>query len=87
MYFYLFNDNLLQEVVKDFERNLQDMVSMFIESIMAFMSTARDLENSHHEKLSEIALPIVDKLAKNEMDDEISEDVRMVMFVLFFIFG
>ena len=51
------------------------------------MSTARDLENSHHEKLSEIALPIVDKLAKNEMDDEISEDVRMVMFVLFFIFG
>ncbi|XP_052068480.1 dynein regulatory complex subunit 3-like [Mytilus californianus] len=68
----------LEEVVKDFERNLQDMVSMFIESIMAFMSTARDLENSHHEKLSEIALPIVDKLAKNELDDEISEDVRML---------
>ena len=67
-----------QEVVKDFERNLQDMVSMFVESIMAFMSQARDLENTHHEKLSEIALPTVDKLAKNELDDEISEDVRMV---------
>ena len=68
----------LEEVVKDFERNLQDMVSMFIESIMAFMSQARDLENTHHEKLSEIALPTVDKLAKNELDDEISEDVRML---------
>lgn len=38
----------------------------------------RDLENSHNEKLLETCMLVLEKVVKNELDDELPEDLRMV---------
>lgn len=57
---------------------MQDMVSSFQENIQAFLAQCRDLETFHHEKMMEIAIVTLEKVLKNELDDEINEDLRMV---------
>ena len=42
------------------------------------IAQCRELENNHHEKLSDIAVVTLEKLMKNELEEEMSEDVRMV---------
>lgn len=65
-----------EEIIKDFERNLQDMGSTFIENVQGYLSQCRDLENVHHERMLEIAIVTLEKVVKNELDDEISDDLR-----------
>ena len=69
---------LLQEVAEKFDRNMQDMVSTFTETLQGHLTQARELENVHTEKLLEIAHTTLDKVAKGELDDEVSEELRMV---------
>ena len=57
---------------------MQDLVSSFIESLQGFLAQARDAENVNNDKMMEIAQVTLDKVAKSEIDDEISEDLRMV---------
>lgn len=54
------------------------MCSNFIENVQGYLSQCRDLENAHHERMLEIAIITLEKVVKNELDDEISEDLRMV---------
>ena len=54
------------------------MCSNFIENVQGYLSQCRDLENNHHERMLEIAIITLEKVVKNELDDEISEDLRMV---------
>ncbi|XP_077172879.1 dynein regulatory complex subunit 3 [Paroedura picta] len=68
----------LEEVIKDFERNISDMVSIFIENEQGLMAQCRDLENHHHEKLLEIAINTLEKIVKSEFDEEMPDDVRML---------
>lgn len=68
----------LEEVIQNFDRNMQDLVTNFIEQLQGFLSQARDTENVHNERMMEIAQVTLDKVAKNELDDEISEDLRML---------
>ena len=70
--------SLFQEIIKDFERNLQDMCSNFTENLQGYLSQCRDLENAHHERMLEIAIITLEKVVKNELDDEISDDLRNV---------
>ncbi|KAG8433350.1 hypothetical protein GDO86_017579 [Hymenochirus boettgeri] len=42
------------------------------------MAQIRDLENHHHEKLLEISVNILEKVLKGEMDEEITDDLRMI---------
>ncbi|KAL4240950.1 Dynein regulatory complex subunit 3 [Mactra antiquata] len=65
-----------EEIIKEFERNLQDMGSTFIENVQGYLSQCRDLENNHHERMLEIAIVTLEKFVKNELDDELSEDLR-----------
>uniref|UniRef100_A0A670XVZ3 Dynein regulatory complex subunit 3 n=1 Tax=Pseudonaja textilis TaxID=8673 RepID=A0A670XVZ3_PSETE len=80
-----------QEVIKDFERNILDLVSIFIEneqglypfecSSLTFcctMAQCRDLENHHHEKLLETAINTLEKIVKSEYDEEMPDEVRML---------
>lgn len=57
---------------------MQDLVSSFIENLQGFLAQARDAENVNNDKMMEIAQVTLDKVAKSEIDDEISEDLRMV---------
>lgn len=68
----------LQEAVKEFERNLSDMVGAFIEKVQGYFSQCRDLENQHHERMLEISMITLEKAIKNELDEDVSEDLRMV---------
>ncbi|XP_054851491.1 dynein regulatory complex subunit 3 [Eublepharis macularius] len=68
----------LEEVIKDFERNISDLVSIFIENEQGLMAQCRDLENHHHEKLLEISINTLEKIVKSEFDEEIPDDVRML---------
>lgn len=63
---------------KDFERNLSDMVAVFLESVQGHTSGLRELENLHHQKLEEIAMITLERVVKNELDDELPDDVREV---------
>jgi len=38
----------------------------------------RDLENAHHEKVSDIAVVTLEKLMKNELEEDLPDDLRMV---------
>lgn len=43
------------------------------------MAQCRDLENHHHEKLLEIAINILEKIVKGEMDEDLPDDLRSVI--------
>lgn len=42
------------------------------------MTQLRDLENAHHEKVSDIAVVTLEKLMKNELEEDLPDDLRMV---------
>lgn len=54
------------------------MVGVFIEKVQGYFSSCRDLENQHHERLLEISMLTLEKAIKNELDEDVSEDLRMV---------
>jgi len=68
----------LEDSIKDFERSMTDMVGGFVEQVQDLVSQLRDLESNHHEKLSDVAVVTLEKLMKNELEEEIPDDVRML---------
>ena len=68
----------LQDAIKDYERNMADMVTVFLETVQGLISQCRDLENQHNERLLEIAIITLEKVVKNELEEEISDDLREV---------
>lgn len=64
---------------------MQDMVGSFVENVQSLLSQCRDLENNHHEKMMEIAIVTLEKVIKNELDDEISDELKMVRIYWFFL--
>jgi len=69
---------LAQETIKDFERNLSDMVSTFVENVQALTGQCRDLENQHHERLLDIGLRLLDKGMKSELDSDLAQELQEV---------
>ncbi|XP_039083183.1 dynein regulatory complex subunit 3 [Hyaena hyaena] len=66
----------LEETINMFERNITDLVALFIENVQSLMAQCRDLENHHHEKLLEIAINTLEKILKGELDEDLPEDAR-----------
>jgi len=69
----------LEEVIKDFERNMADLVSVFLENVQAFLTQAREHENAHNEKMMECASSSLEKAAKNELDEELPDDLKLLL--------
>lgn len=42
------------------------------------MTQLRDMENMHHEKVSDIAVVTLEKMMKNELEEDLPDDLRMV---------
>ena len=42
------------------------------------MTQLREMENAHHEKVSDIAVVTLEKLMKNELEEDLPDDLRMV---------
>ncbi|XP_022802864.1 dynein regulatory complex subunit 3-like [Stylophora pistillata] len=68
----------LEDTIKDFERNMADLVTAFVEHVQGLMTQLRDLENAHHEKVSDIAVVTLEKLMKNELEEDLPDDLRML---------
>ena len=51
------------------------------------MTQLREMENVHHEKVSDIAVVTLEKLMKNELEEDLPDDLRMVCFVCRLIYG
>ncbi|XP_040830478.1 dynein regulatory complex subunit 3 [Ochotona curzoniae] len=66
----------LEETINMFERNIMDLVGLFIENVQSLMAQCRDLENHHHEKLLETSINTLEKIVKGELDDDLPDDVR-----------
>ncbi|XP_069917811.1 dynein regulatory complex subunit 3-like isoform X3 [Oryctolagus cuniculus] len=66
----------LEETISMFERNIVDLVGLFIENVQSLMAQCRDLENHHHEKLLEISINTLEKMVKGEPDEDLPDDVR-----------
>ncbi|XP_047689870.1 dynein regulatory complex subunit 3 [Prionailurus viverrinus] len=66
----------LEETINTFERNIMDLVALFIENVQSLMAQCRDLENHHHEKLLEISINTLEKILKGELDEDLPYDVR-----------
>uniref|UniRef100_A0A8C0BGD6 Dynein regulatory complex subunit 3 n=1 Tax=Buteo japonicus TaxID=224669 RepID=A0A8C0BGD6_9AVES len=62
----------IKELIKDFKGNIAVIASTFIEN-------CRDLENHYHEKLLEISITTLEKSVKNQLDEDLPADVRMLL--------
>ncbi|XP_027424421.1 dynein regulatory complex subunit 3 isoform X2 [Zalophus californianus] len=66
----------LEETINMFERNITDLVALFIENVQSLMAQCRDLENHHHEKLLEISINTLERIVKGELNEDLPDDVR-----------
>ena len=69
---------LKKEIIRDFERNMSEMVNNFVEQIQGFFSQIRDLENVQFERLQELCLTMLEKVIKGEIPDDFPDDLRDV---------
>lgn len=67
-----------KEIIRDFERNMSEMVNNFVEQIQGFFSQIRDLENVQFERLQELCLTMLEKVIKGEIPDDFPDDLRDV---------
>ncbi|XP_069840337.1 dynein regulatory complex subunit 3 isoform X2 [Dendropsophus ebraccatus] len=72
----------LEEIIKEYERNIGELVSTFLETVQGLMAQIRDLENQHHEKLLELCINMLDRVLKGEMDEDMTDELRAVMYCL-----
>ena len=49
------------------------------------MTQLRDMENLHHEKVSDIAVVTLEKLMKNELEEDLPDDLRMVRLLILYL--
>lgn len=57
---------------------MQDLVGIFLEGVQGYLTQAREYENVHNEKMVECATSTLEKGVKNELDEDLSEDLKMV---------
>ena len=57
---------------------MTELVSAFIESIQGYTRQCRELEKQHHEWLLETATNIFEKSMKNELNDDLSDELQEV---------
>ncbi|XP_056389970.1 dynein regulatory complex subunit 3 [Hyla sarda] len=66
----------LEEIIKEYERNIGELVSTFLETVQGLMAQIRDLENQHHEKLLELCINLLERVLKGEMDEDMTDELR-----------
>ncbi|XP_059509953.1 dynein regulatory complex subunit 3 isoform X2 [Stegostoma tigrinum] len=66
----------LEETMINFERNISEIVTSYVENVQALIAQCRDLENRHNENILEIAMSSYDKMGKNEGEEEMPEELR-----------
>ncbi|KAM9843971.1 dynein regulatory complex subunit 3 [Aulostomus maculatus] len=67
----------LEDITKKINVNLSDMVNCFIETAQATFAQCRDLEDSYHAGMKEVAVATLEMVA-DDNEEDLPEDVRML---------
>jgi len=68
----------IESITSEFERNMSELVTNFVETIQGFFSQIRDLENIQFERLQELCLTMLEKVLKGEVPEDFSDDLKDV---------
>ncbi|XP_028843460.1 dynein regulatory complex subunit 3 [Denticeps clupeoides] len=68
----------LEDIMTIFEKSISDLVTTFINDVKDVFSQCRDLENQHYNKILEISMATLKKIARNELKEDLPIDVRML---------
>lgn len=48
------------------------------------MTQLRDIENNHHEKVTELAITLLERHTKNQLEEDLHDDLRVVSSIMVF---
>ncbi|XP_040918810.1 dynein regulatory complex subunit 3 [Toxotes jaculatrix] len=68
----------LEDIIKQLDINISDMVGNFSETVQGTFAHCRDLEDNYHQKVREIAVATLEKVANSNMEEDMPDDVRML---------
>ncbi|XP_037113265.1 dynein regulatory complex subunit 3 isoform X1 [Syngnathus acus] len=68
----------LEETIRKFDNNISEMTGGFSETAQGIFVQCRALEDSHHQKVTQIAVTTLEVVAKGEAEDDLPDDVRML---------
>ena len=54
------------------------MTVLFLDVCPQSMTQLRDMENNHHEKVNEIAVTLLERMAKNQLEEDLHDDLKLV---------
>ncbi len=74
----------IESITSEFERNMSELVTNFVEMIQGFFSQIRDLENIQFERLQELCLTMLEKVLKGEVPEDFSDDLKDVIILILF---
>ncbi|XP_022608371.1 dynein regulatory complex subunit 3 [Seriola dumerili] len=66
----------LEDIIKKLDINISEMVANFSETIQGMFAQCRDLEDNYNQNVRKIAVATLEKVAKDDLDDDIPDDVR-----------
>ncbi|VDP70885.1 unnamed protein product [Echinostoma caproni] len=59
----------LEDVCKEFERNIREMITYFLENCQNYLAKCREAAGNFHERLVEATLPYAERLAKSDPNE------------------
>ncbi|XP_061701797.1 dynein regulatory complex subunit 3 [Syngnathoides biaculeatus] len=68
----------LEETIRKFDNNISEMTASFSETAQGIFVQCRELEDSHHQKITQIAVTTLEVVAKGEAEEDLPDDVRML---------
>ncbi|KAK2893897.1 dynein regulatory complex subunit 3 [Channa argus] len=68
----------LEDIITMLERNISHMVGNFSDNTQRIFALCRDLEQNYFQNVRNIALATLEKIAKDNLEEDMSDDVRML---------
>ncbi|XP_049925233.1 dynein regulatory complex subunit 3 isoform X2 [Epinephelus moara] len=68
----------LENIIKLLDTTISDMVCNFSETAQEIFVQCRDLEDSYYEKVREVAVATLESVAKDNVDEDLPDDVKMI---------
>ncbi|CAH8872027.1 unnamed protein product [Trichobilharzia szidati] len=70
----------IDELINEFELNLNDMINTFIENVEGHFTECRELQSQYHERLTDICPSILERFMRNDFQTEPS-DALIAIFI------
>ncbi|XP_071329892.1 dynein regulatory complex subunit 3 [Trachinotus anak] len=66
----------LEDIIKKLDINTSEMVGNFSETVQGIFAQCRDLEDSYNHNVRKIAVATLEKVAKDNLEEDMPDDVR-----------